>query len=241
MPMLTSSSRFSPRTLILLIALGALAGLGLFLYITLNGRHGRDAKVWAFILNPRAHQDQTVEARSRCGEAPYLMPTSGLIGYIWDDSFHPGHRHQGLDIFGGTEAGVTPVYAAASGYLTRLSGWAGSLIIRIPNDELNPGSQVWNYYTHLADAAGNSFIEPRFYPGIFEEYVEAGTLLGYQGNFSGDPNNPVGVHLHFSIVQDDGLGNFTNELEIGNTLDPSPYFGMEMNATRNPDELPTCE
>lgn len=239
--LMRTSSRFFPRGLILLIALGALAGLALFLFLTLNGNHGRDATVWAFITNPRANQRQTVEALSRCGETPYLMPTSGLIGYIWDDSFYVGHRHQGLDIFGGTEVGVTPVYAAASGYLTRLSGWAGSLIIRIPSDELNPGTQVWNYYTHLADAAGNSFIEARFYPGILEEYVEAGTLLGYQGNFSGDPNNPVGVHLHFSIVRDDDWGNFTNELEIGNTLDPSPYFGMEMNANTNPNEIPTCE
>ena len=51
-------------------------------------------------------------------------------------------------------------------------------------------------------------------------YVEAGTLLGYQGNFSGDPNNPVGVHLHFSIVLDDGQGKFRNELEIAQHARP---------------------
>jgi hypothetical protein len=71
--------------------------------------------------------------------------------------------------------------------------------------------------------------------------VEQGTLLGYQGNYSGDPNNPTGVHLHFSIVKDDGNGTFLNELEIKNTLDPSPYFGMPLNARENPDEVPVCE
>lgn len=241
MPMRTTQTRFSPRMLILLIGAGVLVGLVLFLFFSLRAKPNRDAAVWAFITNPEANQQKTVEALSSCGNAPFMMPTSGLIGYIWEDSFRPGHRHQGLDIFGGSDVGITPVYAAASGYLTRLDYWSGSLIIRIPSDPLNPGTQIWNYYTHLADSVGNSFIEPRFYMGIYEEYVEAGTLLGYQGNYSGDPNNPVGVHLHFSIVKDDGNGNFLNELEIANTLDPSPYFGMEMNANNNPMEIPTCE
>jgi len=65
-------------------------------------------------------------------------------------------------------------------------------------------------------------------------------LLGYQGNFSGDPFNPVGVHLHFSIVLDDGSGGFRNELEIGNTIDPSPYLGLPVNASQNRGEVPVC-
>jgi hypothetical protein len=70
--------------------------------------------------------------------------------------------------------------------------------------------------------------------------VDAGTLLGYQGDFSGDPGNPVGVHLHFSIVQDDGSGRFRNELAIDNTLDPSPYLGLPLNANQNQGEVVTC-
>jgi hypothetical protein len=72
-------------------------------------------------------------------------------------------------------------------------------------------------------------------------YVETGTLLGYQGNYSGAPGNPVGVHLHFSIVKDDGQGRFKNELEIENTLDPTPYFGLTLNAGHNTGEVPSCE
>ena len=60
----------------------------------------------------------------------------------------------------------------------------------------------------MADPAGNSFISPEFPSGTYEKYVEAGTRLGYQGDYSGDPYNPVGLHLHFSIVLDDGHGNF---------------------------------
>jgi murein DD-endopeptidase MepM/ murein hydrolase activator NlpD len=93
----------------------------------------------------------------------------------------------------------------------------------------------------MADSSGNSFISSAFPPGTSEVYVEAGTLLGYQGNYSGDPGNPTGVHLHISIVKDDGFGNFMNELDISNTYDPSPYLGLPLNANVNPDTIPVCE
>ena len=93
----------------------------------------------------------------------------------------------------------------------------------------------------MADRQGNSFISPEFPAGTKELYVEASTLLGYQGNYSGDPNNPVGVHLHISVVEDDGFGNFKNELDINNTYDPSPYFGLLLNANENPDTIPVCQ
>ncbi len=130
--------------------------------------------------------------------------------------------------------------AAYPGYLTRLPEWKSSVIIRIPQDPRRPGRQVWAYYTHMADSQGNSFIVPDFPPGTSDVYVEAGTLLGYQGNYSGDPFNPTGIHLHFSIVLDDGRGSFRNELEIGNTLDPSPYLGLALDAAENRGEIPIC-
>jgi hypothetical protein len=41
-------------------------------------------------------------------------------------------------------------------------------------------------------------------------------------------------------VLDDGGGQFLNELEIENTLDPSAYLGMPLNAKMNPDTVPVC-
>jgi murein DD-endopeptidase MepM/ murein hydrolase activator NlpD len=93
----------------------------------------------------------------------------------------------------------------------------------------------------MANPQGESFIVDEFPPGTSEVFVEEGTLLGYQGNYSGDPNNPTGVHLHFSIVLDDGQGHFRNELDINNTLDPTPYLGIEVNANRNQGEIPLCQ
>ena len=168
------------------------------------------------------------------------MPTSGFIGYLWDDSFKLGISHQGIDIFAATDVGETPVIAAYNGYLTRHQDWKSSVIIRIPEDPLKPERQIWIYYTHMADAQGNSLIDEKFKPGVYEVPISAGTHIGYQGNYSGSIGNPVGVHLHFSIVRDDGNGNFLNELKIGNTVDPTPYFNLPLNARENTSLAVVC-
>jgi murein DD-endopeptidase MepM/ murein hydrolase activator NlpD len=216
----------------LLIVVALIAGYFLFLSPTRGSL--RSAFVVPWIRNASAHPNWGIKALERCGNAPFIFPTNGLVGYVWDDSFRPGQRHQGIDIFGGTEAGVTPVYAAYDGYLSRQAGWKSTVIIRIPADPLNPSQQIWTYYTHMADENGSSYISTGFPPGSSEVFVKAGTLLGYQGNFSGTSGNPVGVHLHFSIVRDDGFGNYLNELDIANTLDPSPYLGLTLNNNDQP-------
>lgn len=229
------------RRMIWLLPVASLLWAACGLVSGLQLTSGRSAQVWQFLRDPAAHTDWLVQGGTRCGAAPFLIPSSGFIGFLWGDSFRPGHRHQGIDIFGGGEVGQTPVLAAYAGYLRRLPDWKASLIIRIPQDPLQPERQIWTYYTHLAGPDGESTIVPDFPPGTYEVYVEAGTLLGYQGNYSGNAGNPVGVHLHFSIVLDDGQGGFLNELEIANTLDPSPYLGLPLNAAENADQIPLCE
>jgi len=231
----------TPKKLIGLIVIGVLLGLGFYLFRTMRSSAARSPFVWDFITHPADNQKYVIQAGSRCANAPFIFPTTGMAGYLWDDSFKPGHRHQGIDVFAGTDVNVTPVISAYEGYLTRLPEWKSSVIVRVPDDPLQPGRQIWLYYTHMADANGNSFISAEFPAGTSEQYIQAGTVLGRQGNYSGDPNNPVGVHLHFSVVQDDGLGHFKNELDINNTLDPSPYLGLPLNARENPDRIPFCE
>jgi murein DD-endopeptidase MepM/ murein hydrolase activator NlpD len=195
-----------------------------------------------WIRNSSAHPDWAVRAGTRCSpNAPFLKPTDGLIGYLWDDLFQTGKRHQGIDIFGGTEPGRIPVVAAYPGTLTRLPTWKSAVIVRVPSDPLQPGRQIWLYYTHMADPNGNSFISADFPPGTTEKVIKAGTFLGYQGNYTGDPDHPSGVHLHFSIVLDDGNGGFRNELDINNTLDPSPYLGLPLNAKMSDGEVIVCQ
>jgi murein DD-endopeptidase MepM/ murein hydrolase activator NlpD len=234
-----SRTRISLLFIIALLIVGGAAG-GVFLFKRYRPNAVRSGRVVAWITNPGAHPEWAVLAGERCEEAPFIFPTFGFAGFLWDDSFRPGHRHQGIDIFGGAEVGITPVIAAYPGYLTRLADWKSSLIVRIPEDPLDKNRQIWTYYTHMADPHRNSLISSEFPPGTSEIYVEAGDLLGYQGNYSGDPGNPVGTHLHFSIVLDDGENGFRNELDIRNTLDPSPYLGLPLNANTNRGETPKC-
>ena len=229
--------------LLLAIPFVAIAAAGLYFYFNDNGirSNTRTDRIYNWFGDRSSLSEYWMSAEVSCADAPFLFPTNGLIGFIWDDSFRPGHRHSGLDIFGGTDVGITPIVAAYPGYLTRQADWKSTIIIRVPEDPLNSSRQIWVYYTHMADANGNSFVSPEFPPGTSEVFVEAGTFLGYQGNYSGDPASPVGVHLHISIVKDDGFGNFLNELDIENTYDPSPYFGMPLNANSNTDTIPFCE
>jgi len=233
------------RLLIAVILIGALAGLIFYLYrnvyLPMKPTFGRSTRLVEWIRDPAAHQEWSIKAGTRCApDTPFLLPTDGLVGYLWNDSFQAGKRHQGIDVFGGTEVGKTPIVSAYPGYLTRVSSWKSAVIIRVPDDPLQAGRQIWLYYTHMADPSGNSFISSDFPPGTIEKYVEAGTLLGYQGNYTGNAANPSGVHLHFSIVLDDGQGGFRNELDIRNTLDPSPYLGLLLNAGQSDGNVIVC-
>jgi len=226
--------------MISIVIVAALAA-GITAYYSYNPNSIRVDKFRQWIRNPASHPDWKLAAGSQCNSAPFIFPTDGFAGFLWGDSFGLRHTHQGIDVFAGTDVGLTGVIAAYAGYLTRSPEWKSAVIMRVPNDPLKTGRQIWLYYTHMADQYGNSFISADFPAGTFEKFVEAGTFLGYQGNYSGDPSNPVGVHLHFSIVEDDGTGQFKNELDIDNTLDPSPYLGLPLNGYENRDTVPLCE
>lgn len=225
----------------ILIVVGIVLGYRLYREIQPTSNHfSRLRRYWQ---DPEAHQDWAFQAGEACGEAPFLQPSSGYAAFLWGARYRDGRRHQGVDIFGPTGPdglGETPVVSAYDGYLTRLPDWVSTVIIRIPQDPLEPGRQIWTYYTHMADAAGSSFISDEFPPGTYEVFVPAGKLLGYQGNYSADPNNPTGMHLHFSIVGDNGRGEFKNELEFNNTLDPSPYLGFPVSIDQAGSEISAC-
>ena len=78
----------------------------------------------------------------------------------------------------------------------------------------------------MASADGETeYIEPEFPRGTREKFVEAGTLLGYQGTWSGRPS-PIALHLHFSVVETTASGGYENETIIANTYDPGPFLGI---------------
>lgn len=189
----------------------------------------RVLRLRAWFADRGTHSAWEVHAGQRCANAPLLMPTNGFIGFGWDDSFRPGHRHSGYDIFSplGVE-NMEPVVAAHAGYLTREPDWISTVIIRHPDfDGVQPRAQVWTYYTHMAAADGQqSFVAPEFPPGTKEVFVTAGTVLGKQGTWSGTQHLPTGLHLHFSVVRSKSDGGYANETRIDNTYDPGPLLGV---------------
>ena len=172
-----------------------------------------------------------VTDRDTCANAPFTLPIDGFTGLLYNDPRGPYNRlrrHQGIDIFVDVAPGIQPVYAVYDGYVSRNRDWTSTLILRVPQDPLQPNRQIWVYYTHMADEVGNDFIEPAFERGTKEVFVQQGTLLGYVGNYDGNLPTRIWTHLHLSVVMDDGRGNYLNEYYIKNTLDPSPYFGIDV-------------
>jgi murein DD-endopeptidase MepM/ murein hydrolase activator NlpD len=203
---------------------------GAFAYSQLRNTAAQFARLREYREDPGGHADWAMHAGEPCADAPFLQPTDGYLAFPWGARYRNGRKHQGLDIFGPASVGETEVVAAHDGYLSRLPHWRSAVIIRLPEDPLNPGRSIWTYYAHMADELGNTFIVDEFPPGTEGKFVTAGTLLGHQGIYSGDLERPTGLHLHFSIVEDDGQGSFKNELEFGNTIDPSPYLGFAVSA-----------
>ncbi|MGB1251372.1 MAG: M23 family metallopeptidase [Candidatus Promineifilaceae bacterium] len=208
---------------------------GLILYITFGSRgfRSRVGRIGTFMDNPTAYGDWQLIGGERCGDAPMLMPSDGFIGVGWNDGLPPLYQHTGYDIFGPDgEDNITPIYAVYDGYLTRESNWRSAVIIRHPDFDALPdivGDEViWTYYTHMASRDGEtSFISEQFPRGTRDLFVEAGTLLGYQGSWSGTIERNMTRHLHLSIVKSDTNDSYLNETQIANTLDPAPFLGLD--------------
>src|SRR5512138_3651468 len=99
----------SRRWLILPPVLIALITAAAVIYSSLHPSGVRAARVLSWIHSPASSDGRIIQAGTKCGDAPFIFPTTGIAGFLWGDSFRWGHRHQGVDIFAGTDINVTPV------------------------------------------------------------------------------------------------------------------------------------
>ncbi len=229
------------RTIVILAPFILLVGLSL-LRIQVPTVREADSRDGGWL--PFGRDSLATQQLERCPNAPFLIPAEGYIGLYYNDPSRPysqARRHQGVDIFTDEPIGTQPVYAVYDGYITHRWDWQSAVIQRIPSDPLNPGQQIWVYYTHMADENGNDFIEPAFDYGASEVFVTKGTLIGYIGNYDGNQPSRIHPHLHLSIVKDNGRGTYLNELEIANTLDPSPYLGLAAGYGSAEINNPNCQ
>jgi hypothetical protein len=235
------------RLLRIVLAIVFLLGLGagaFILWYRGGGLSQSNEPITRWFTDPASRPGLTTSmTRLTCPDAPFILPSDGLIGLLWNDPAAPYSimsTHTGIDVFGDGEPGTVPVYAAYEGWLSRLPEWRSSVIIR-HDDPLQPGRTIWTYYTHMASRDGEqSYVADTFPPGTTDLPVQQGDLLGHQGEYAGAGRAPIGLHVHFSIVLSDDAGSFHNEAVTGNTLDPSPYLGMQLNIAAAPRRPITC-
>ena len=67
----------------------------------------RATQVFMWIKSPDSHPEWKLSAGMHCQGAPFAFPTTGIAGFLWGDTIQFGHRHQGIDIFSGTDIGIT--------------------------------------------------------------------------------------------------------------------------------------
>jgi len=166
-----------------------------------------------------------------CPDAPWRLPTRSEMGMWWIS--------KQLAFMGQGYEDSVPVYAVADGLLIRHSDWHGEVAIQ-HDDPLRPGEKAWSFYGSMASGWGHeSFIVQDLPPGSEGVPVKRGQLLGYQGQWLGQPGMPIWVHLQFAVLPAMEDGSFPPEMvglvggeepvpderEQRRPLDPSPYLG----------------
>ncbi|GEM_PF-2538578 len=156
-----------------------------------------------------------------CPDADMYIPTEGTLEVPWGcwhntsqrpcQSYYPGginHPHQGIDIFGSSSPGVTPVYATFNGIAHREGSAAVYIVFDVPHN----GQSA--YMAHMKNQATGED-----YRAVSDgQRVSAGsTLIGKQGNYGGD--KAVVPHLHISYVK-----NNRGWEDWSQSLDPTQFL-----------------
>ena len=171
---------------------------------------------------------QSAEAQDgpfRCPGASLYFPVDGTIGWTYSDPASTdlnaeGNRsvHTGVDVF--ADGGIgSPVYAPADGVITRPPG-AKSVNIDLPGvtNLLTGKAGIQVYLAHVSHSL------------VVGQTVRAGEVIGTQAS----------DHIHISVGAFAGY----DDREIGETQDPSPYFGATLNyganVTTNEESASKC-
>jgi len=153
-----------------------------------------------------------MNAVARLMDSTHRFPLPSYVRYTYEDGFGDdrsfgGERsHEGIDIIAPKG---TPVYAAASGTVTKL-GWLELGGWRIGVEDENG---IYYYYAHLS-AYGKYKVG---------DCVKAGDVLGYVGSTGYGPegtSDQMVAHLHFGMYQNDRAFNaysFLKAWEAGRT------------------------
>jgi len=183
------------------------------------------------VYRPRDIETDGPADLEACPDAPWRLPTRSEMGMWWIS--------KQLAFMGQGYENSVPVHAVANGLLTRRTDWRDAVATQ-HDDPLRPGEKVWAFYGGMASGWGQeSFVVQDFPTGSAGVAVKRGQLLGYQGQWAGQPGMSLWVHLHFAVLPAMEDGSFPAEIaglvggeepapderEQRRPLDPSPYLG----------------
>lgn len=129
-------------------------------------------------------------------DKPHIL--SGNYGEL-----RPNHFHAGLDFSTSNKINL-PVYAAQSGYVSRIKvssvGYGKSIYITHPNGKVTVYGHLTNYILSVTEYVKNQQLKAQSYEldlmlSPNEIKFKAGDMIGYSGNTGGS----TGPHLHFEI------------------------------------------
>ncbi len=77
------------KRLIFTLAIIILISASMYYYMTHKRSSARALQTFAFLRDPASRPDLMIKAGAQCDSAPFIFPTDGMIGFIWDDFFDP--------------------------------------------------------------------------------------------------------------------------------------------------------
>lgn len=187
-------------------------------------------------------------------KAPYApqsggfgMPTTGWVttlfvepityessGYYYDQDHqlqYAGYTfHHGIDVSGGCVAGQYPVYAAAAGTVALAQyisdGYGTQVAIDHGYNVGGNGMYTYTFYSHM----GNRTTSAMYLAVSPGQSVQAGQLLGYQGNDGsafGSCDPDPGTHLDWEIRVSTSALDYSTTMRYGATAASPNYYTFQ--------------
>ena len=172
-----------------------------------------------FVYKPKSARG--VSAPSECSAGAWPLPTRATMGYRYENGW--------LSLYGAGPEGTVPVVAVAPGEVFRPEGFPEGSLAVIHEDPKNPAKRVILYYTEMQSyRKGEPLISEKIPLGATSLGVTAGETLGYQGMWSGRPNQQDWLHVTLGIAPyDSQFLEETGKLE-DKLVSPAEYFGIQL-------------
>ncbi len=196
-------------------------------FVALASPSGKPESTLSIADIERLTESSQKSASPSATSASFMWPTTGYIGYIYNQPTSGGALHNGIDFWTSTKCDNNgnsrgnPVYPPHAGQITMVYATADGIQdgIRIKHSDLE---NVWTHYWHLADYDTR---DSHISSGIrLWDQVTTETLLGYQGTLMrsdshGNSIQKTCVHLHLTVANGD---------RDAAHIDPTFFFGVRL-------------